>query len=181
MEMEKKSSSTAKAGLTTGIIGTALGALNTLGGINLASAASSEDHTVNRYELAQQQKIAELEGKIALRDANTYGDQKMLEMYKYIDGRFREFEEQFTQQAVKNQANADSFAMTTERLSGLRSEMTTAIAQERHERKCADNTLVTYMNATFYPKEIASITTGTTVTPQSVYNPLPSECCSGGG
>lgn len=102
-------------------------------------------------------------------------------MYKYIDGRFREFEGLFTQQAVKNQANVDSFAMTTERLNGLRSDMDTAIAQERHERKCADNTLVTYMNATFYPKEIASITTGTTVTPQNVYNPLPAECCSGGG
>ena len=179
MELEKKSSSTAKAGLTTGIIGTALGALNSLGGLNLMT--TGDEHTVSRYELEQQQKIAELEGKIALRDANTYGDQKMLEMYKYIDGRFREFEGLFTQQAVKNQANADSFAMTTERLNGLRSDMDTAIAQERHERKCADNTLVTYMNATFYPKEIASITTGTTVTPQNVYNPLPAECCSGGG
>ena len=176
MELEKKSSNTAKAGLTTGIIGTVLGALNSLGGLNLNG--SGEEHTVSRYELEQQQKIAELEGRLALRDATVSSDEKMLEMYKYIDGRFREFESAIAQQAVKNQANSDSFAMTTERLSGLKSTLETAISQERHERKCADNTLATYMNATFYPKEVASVTTGTTVTPQSVYNPLPAETCN---
>ncbi len=176
MELEKKSSNTAKAGLTTGIIGTALGALNSLGGLNLTG--SGEEHVVSRYELEQQQKIAELEGKLALQSATISTDGKMLDLYKYIDGRFREFETAIAQQAVKNQANTDSFAMTTERLGGLKSTLETAIAQERHERKCADNTLVTYMNATFYPKEVAAVTTGTTVTPQNVYNPLPAESCN---
>jgi hypothetical protein len=49
----------------------------------------SEDHTVNRYEASQQAKIAELETKIALRDANTYSDQKLLEVYKYFDGEIK--------------------------------------------------------------------------------------------
>ncbi len=52
---------------------------------------------------------------------------------------------------------------------------------EAQKRCCADNSIVTYANATFYPKEIASIVTGTTVTPQPTYNPLPccGDCCCG--
>jgi hypothetical protein len=50
----------------------------------------SEDHTVNRYEAAQQARISELETKVALRDANTYSDQKLLEVYKYFDGEIKD-------------------------------------------------------------------------------------------
>jgi hypothetical protein len=62
-----------------GIIGTVLGSLGVAGnngmGLNLFgnnnNCGCSEDHTVNRYEAAQAAKIADLETKIALRDANT--------------------------------------------------------------------------------------------------------------
>lgn len=47
------------------------------------------------------------------------------------------------------------------------------IDRERDERKCADNTIITYTNATFYPKMVADVTTDTTTTAQSTYNPLP--------
>jgi hypothetical protein len=65
-----------------GIIGTVLGSLGVAGnngmGLNLFGTGSScncsEDHTVNRYEAAQAAKIADLETKVALRDANTYSD-----------------------------------------------------------------------------------------------------------
>lgn len=60
----------------------------------------SEDHFINRYEAAQQARIAELETEIKLRDANTYTDQKSLEMYKYIDDRLRDVEAQIGAQAV---------------------------------------------------------------------------------
>ena len=86
----------ANAALTTGIIGTSgfgLGLLNALGGggglLNMgrsAAPACSEDHVINRYEAAQAARIAELETEVKLRDANTYTDQKMLEVYKYFDG-----------------------------------------------------------------------------------------------
>jgi hypothetical protein len=46
----------------------------------------SEDHTINRYEAAQAARIAELETEVKLRDANTYTDQKILDVYKYFDG-----------------------------------------------------------------------------------------------
>jgi hypothetical protein len=95
------------AGLTTGIIGTALGVLNGgLGNLGVGTPAQncmcSEDHYVNRYELGQEQKIADLQSQIALRDANIYQDAKMLEMYKYVDGKFAGIEAQLCQQSVVN-------------------------------------------------------------------------------
>lgn len=104
--MEYASKATADAGLTTGIFNGGLGNLfggnasaadlsGMATGAALAAALGaggrcSEDKTVNRYELSLQQKLAEKDAQIALRDANTYGDQKMLEMYKYIDGQLKD-------------------------------------------------------------------------------------------
>jgi hypothetical protein len=81
-----------------GIIGTVLGSIGTAAAVNGGGllnlggnmAACSDDHTVNRYELAQEQKIAKLESQLALRDANTYADQKLLELYKYFDGEIKD-------------------------------------------------------------------------------------------
>jgi hypothetical protein len=84
----------ANAALTTGIIGTSGFGLSLLNGLtngmglfgNNAKPACSEDHIVNRYEAAQAAKIAELETEVKFRDANTYTDQKLLDLYKYFDG-----------------------------------------------------------------------------------------------
>lgn len=88
------------AGLTTGIIGTSLGALNAMGNGGLLgglfggnyynNCGCSENMPVTRYELGQESKIAELQSQIALRDANTYNDQKLLEVYKYFDGELKD-------------------------------------------------------------------------------------------
>lgn len=201
MELERRSSGTAKAGLATGIVGTALGTLGVLGaGANgignmfgrtngvqpvvvmdtnngyPAGGCCSEDHYVNRYELELQQKIAEKDSQIALRDANTYGDQKMLEMYKYVDGELKDIRGELCRQAVVNQKTEDSFALVKKDLDCCCDKLAVQIARERDERKCADNTIITYTNATFYPKRSADVTVGTETTPQSTYNPLP---CSG--
>ena len=51
---------------------------------------------------------------------------------------------------------------------------------ERERRCCADNAIVTYTNATFYPIQVADVTTGTTTTRQTTYNPIPKcDCCNG--
>ena len=110
----------ANAGLTTGIIGTSLGALNAMGGAggllgglfgggcnggwNNAwnMAGCSENMLVNRYELGQAQEIESLKSQIALRDANTFTDSKMLEMYKYIDGKLETVNGTLATQAVYN-------------------------------------------------------------------------------
>lgn len=113
MELERRSSGVAKGGLATGIVGTSLGALNSMAILGAGAAGigngffgrnngvqpvivmenggwggcgngyggygrngdgcCSEDHYVNRYELELQQKIAEKDSQIALRDANTSG------------------------------------------------------------------------------------------------------------
>lgn len=91
---EFASKGVAGSGLGLGIAGTALGVLNgggLLSGLFGNKAAScSEDHLINRYELGQESKIAELQSQIALRDANTYNDQKLLEVYKYFDGELKD-------------------------------------------------------------------------------------------
>ena len=149
--MEYASKATGDAGLTTGIIGTALGALNSglfnggLGGLfgggnaaadlsGMAAGAAlaaalgaggrcSDEKPVSRYELSLQQKLAEKDAQIALRDANTYGDQKMLEMYKYIDGqvgalkdRFNDFEKQ---QLVYNGVNNAAVSVLQSQVAAL--------------------------------------------------------------
>lgn len=94
------------AGLTTGIIGTSLGALNSgilgnlFGGAN--NHGCGENSCVNRYELGLEQKIAALESGIALRDANIYNDGKVLELYKYIDGKIEGINSKLCDQAVFN-------------------------------------------------------------------------------
>lgn len=206
MELERRSSGVAKAGLTTGIIGTALGGLNSLSllgaGASMLGGRStqpvvvmengfgygwngygrsgegccSEDHFVNRYELALQQKIAEQASQIALRDADTYTDQKNLEMYKYVDGRLKDIERELAAQAVVNQKTADSFVLAQKDLQCCCDKLQLQIDRERDERKCADNTIITYTNATFYPKMVADVTVGTTTTAQATYNPLPCGC-----
>lgn len=174
----------ANAGLTTGIIGTSLGALNALGnggmgllgglfGNGCGNMACSENMLVNRYELGQAQEIESLKSQIALRDANTYSDQKLLEMYRYIDGKLSEINGVLCGQAVQNQATKDSFQMMQERLECCKNDLHDAICREASDRKCSDNAIVNYVNATFYPKMVADVTTGTTTTAQTVYNPLP--------
>lgn len=89
----------ANAALTTGIIGTSgfgLSLLNALTngngilGVGAPKATCNEDHVVNRYEAAQAARIAELETEVKLRDANTYTDAKILDVYKYFDGENKE-------------------------------------------------------------------------------------------
>ena len=134
---------------------------------------------MNRYELSQQQKISELQSQIALRDANTYGDQKSLELYRYIDGQLREIRERMCAQAVHNQRTEDSFAMARQDIAAVESRLNGRIQMEAERRCCADNAIVNYANATFYPKMVADVTVGTTTTAQTLYNPIPDCGCCG--
>ena len=108
--MEYASKGVAGSGLGLGIAGTALGLLNAgggglLGGILGGGNCCHENMPVNRYELAQEQKIADLQSQVALRDANTYNDQKILELYKYVDGKLDGVNAAICQQNVYNATN----------------------------------------------------------------------------
>ena len=105
---EFASKGVAGAGLGLGIAGTALGVLsggipNILNGWGARTGCcDSENMPVNRYELDRESKIAELQSQIALRDANTYNDQKLLEVYKYFDAKVEGINSRLCDQAVWN-------------------------------------------------------------------------------
>lgn len=89
------------------IAGTALGVMNgglgnILGGVCGRNCGCSENTTATRYEMGLQQTISRLESDIALRDANIYNDQKLLEVYKYFDGKIEGINQRLSDQAVWN-------------------------------------------------------------------------------
>lgn len=95
-------------GLTTGIIGTALGVLNglgTLGWNNGMNCMHGGGMAINRYEAEQQARIAELETEVKLRDANVYTMQEMGKLRDYVDGKFAAVHEELCQQRVYNATN----------------------------------------------------------------------------
>lgn len=115
MEYENKYASrgVGNAGLTTGIIGTALGALN--GGLfgnilnnggnccpQTQACGCSENQMINRYEAAQSARIAELETEVKLRDANTYTLQQINGLRDYMERRFDHVEHEICEQKAFN-------------------------------------------------------------------------------
>ncbi|MBP3697964.1 MAG: hypothetical protein J6J01_00575, partial [Oscillospiraceae bacterium] len=118
------------------------------------------------------------QSQIALRDANTYNDQKSLELYKYFDGQLKDVRDTLCAQAVHNQKTEDSFVLARQDIAAVESRLNGKIAMEAERRCCADNAIVNYVNATFYPKQVADVTVGTTQTAQTLYNPIPDcGCC----
>jgi hypothetical protein len=186
---EFASKGVAGSGLGLGIAGTALGLMNGgLGGIlggwgnngcggNGWNFGYGHCAPVNRYELGQESTIAKLQSDIALRDANIYNDQKLLELYKYFDGEIKDIRAVAAEQAVTNAKIEGTFAVLGEKFSAQRNEFMCALNREKDERCCGDNAIVNYVNATFYPKQVADVTVGTTSTAQPTYNPLPNCGC----
>ena len=156
-----------------------INAQNLLGGLcggngwnrsgNCGCGCSPVDMPVTRYEMAMQQEIASKDSKIALLEANTYQDQKTLELYKYIDGKLNDINANLAAQAVRNQAFNDALASTDYKFSQ-------AIALEAERRECADCKIVNYVNSTFAPRLITDFAAGTTSEVAQVYNPLRCGC-----
>lgn len=121
MSTEYASRGVGNAGLTTGIIGAAGWALN--GGLaNLFGGGQqvcNENMPVNRYEAQQSARIAELETEVKLRDANTYTDQKLLELYRHFDHKFEHVEKQLCEQAVWNTAQTDTISCMAQQIAAL--------------------------------------------------------------
>jgi hypothetical protein len=138
-------------------------------GRNGNCGCSPLDAPVTRYEMAMQNELAAKDSKIALLEANTYQDQKSLELYKYVDGKFNEIQANLAAQAVRNQAFNDALASTDYKFSQ-------AIALEAERRECADCKIVNYVNSTFAPKLITDFAAGTTSEVAQVYNPLRCGC-----
>lgn len=179
--MEYASRGVANTALGFGIAGT-VGALmngagNLLGGWR--NGGCSENTPVTRYDLNREEQLAAKDSEIALLKANTYNDQKMLEVYAYIDGQLKDIRNGLAAQAVHNQKTEDSFTLARQDIACVEERLNEKIKMEAERRCCGDNSIVTYANATFYPKMVADVTTGTGTTAQTLYNPLPKcgECC----
>lgn len=220
MDFEKiarPASGVARGGLTTGIIGTSLGALALLGtgangiaglfggarnnaslaqaymdglvmqalanngsscGCNHACGPCESDHFVTRYDADKDAKIAHLETQVALRDADTYTDRKLLDLYEKMNTRFTNIEGVLAQQAVNNQAVNDKFQLVAQKSECCCERLEEKIKAEAAARCCGDNSIVNYANATFYPQMIADITVGTTAKAQTIWNPVTNcGCC----
>lgn len=144
------------------------------GGWNRNGNCNCADVPVTRYELAMEQQLAAKDSRIALLEANTYQDQKSLELYRYIDGKLNDINATLAAQAVTNTSFNSALAATDYKF-------TQAIALEAERRQCADCKIVNYVNSTFAPKLITDYTAGTTSAPATVYNPLAcGQCCNGG-
>lgn len=127
MEMNYASNGKANAALTTGIIGTAGTALNWLsnGGLsNIFGTKSnncgcSENTLVTRYDAGLQARIAQLEQKNALLEAENFTNTKFSDLNMIYNERFRVIEAQLAQQAVTNAQIGANIACTQQSLSDL--------------------------------------------------------------
>ena len=193
------------AGLGLGIAGTALGLangglnnllgnlgvggnanlINDIAGLSLASNllggrscgcgnGCNETIGATRYDLDIMNQMAQKDAKIARLEVSQETAQKILELYKYIDGKDKVTGETIAQiaaaQAVQNQKINDNMKF-------IEADLNNKIAAEKNARCCADNSIVTYANATFYAKLVADVTAGTETTPQATYNPIPNCGC----
>lgn len=78
---------------------------------------------------------------------------------------------------VTEKKTSDSFQLVSERMQCCCNSLEEKIKAEKAARQCADNSIVNYVNATFYPKMVADVTTGSGTTAQTLYNPLPAQSC----
>lgn len=167
-------SSVATAGVLSGGLGNNCNNGGLLGNLFGGNRNGCGDQTVTRYELGMQQALAYKDSEIMELKANIYNDQKSLELYRYIDGKFAEINANLAAQAVTNTSFNSALAATDYKF-------TQAIALEAERRQCADCKIVNYVNSTFTPKLVTDYTAGTTSAPASVYNPLAcGQCCNGG-
>lgn len=190
------------AGLGLGIAGTALGLangglnnllgnlgvggnssiINDMAGLSLASSllggrsccGCNETVGATRYDLGIMNQLSQKDAQIARLEVSQETDKKILDLYKYIDGKDKVTGETIAQiaaaQAVQNQKINDNMKF-------IEADLNNKIAAEKNARCCADNSIVTYANATFYAKLVADVTAGTETTPQTTYNPIPNCGC----
>jgi hypothetical protein len=109
-------------GLSIGALGAQVltgGLGNLFGGLGANGNCNSDNMPVNRYEAAQNARIAALETEVKLRDANTYTDQKLLDVYKYVDGKFGRVEHQLCDQSVWNATQTATIGCMAQQIAAL--------------------------------------------------------------
>ena len=105
--MEYASRAVGNTGLATGIIGTALGALNGAGGLDLLNVGPRRprdegDIPVTRHDMGLYRELSEKDFKIASLEANKYTDQKIADLTMQMNMRFDGIQQQLNAQSVWN-------------------------------------------------------------------------------
>lgn len=136
-EMIPASRGVANAGLTTGVIGTALGALNALAGLGGAAVAGtavrdSDEHCVNRYEMNLVRELQNKDTALAIAESEKYTDKKMVEVYNALNAQdkairadvaanYREFRDFTDQQSTYNGVNTATLGCMQNQINQLMS------------------------------------------------------------
>ena len=124
---EFSSNAKGNTGVALGSVGTGLGVLNAMGGLGALGGLfggcgyNGTNTYVNRYELGLENENAKLRSDIALRDANIYNDQKLLEVYKYFDGKIEGINSRLCEQAVWNATQTSSLTCMSGQIAQLMS------------------------------------------------------------
>ena len=119
--MEYATKAIGTAGLTTGIIGTALSALGG-GALNgLLGGRNESDEFVTRYDANMMREIMERDRKIALLEADKYTDQKLADFADRMNNRFAGIEQQIGAQAVWNATQTGTLACLQGQIAQLQS------------------------------------------------------------
>ena len=105
------------------IIGTVLGGLAVAGaplvnGLG-RNANDAYGNPVSRREAEQAAEIAELKTEVKLRDSNIYTDQKMLEVYKYFDGKLDGVNRRLCEQDVWNATQTATIGCMAQQIAAL--------------------------------------------------------------
>lgn len=111
-----------------GIVGTVLGSIGTagvLGNGNLlgmggnACPPCGDNMPVNRYELAQEQRIGALEAASAQKDAYIYTTDKLNDFRNYVDGRLACINNELRDIAVYQATNTATISCMGQQIAGI--------------------------------------------------------------
>lgn len=116
----------AKKGVAGTALGLSIGALGVealRGGLgNLFGGTGNgvcPEHFYSRYDASKDARIAELETEVKLRDANTYTDSKILELYRYVDGKLDGVNAAICAQNVYNATNSAAIGCINNQIAQL--------------------------------------------------------------
>jgi hypothetical protein len=162
--MEYASNGKANAGLTTGIIGTSLAGLLTLGGMNGGNGGilGGLFGRPAGYVQTPEGKIGQLESEIAFLRSENYADKVGNEVYKALDAKISANLEKlygFVIDLDKRTAlNAQSLAyenqITNNKIECCEDKFNVKFFYENKLRDLADANIITYVNANFVPGKL---------------------------